>query len=1101
MARLNMASDVQTAGSALQTQTGRANSLANRLLRQIRYEHALALCSQALLQSVVNRSQRADVLSQALRPLRDAAGISCAGVFENFENAQQQLHSRLVAESVAPGLRSKLDTPQTTDIPWTDGPIRAALEAHRPAHVARNTTLNGEPVVTDSEFATYLFLPIHVSEQWWGYIVFGDTDERRTWDDDEVRLLDTATEIIANFVRRIQAEAAQQDSEEQFRLAFERSANGLAIVGSEFRIQRVNARFCALTGYAEDELSQRPLVDILPFDELAPGAPRLSQLARGDVDQYSLERRYLRPDGSTCWLCVTPQLVLDTAGNPRYILVRLEDVSASKEALRYGQFQSALAACSRSLLASTVDPAEQQAALTSALFPLLEAAQADRAYIFRNFDDPELGRCLDMLAETCAPGIQPHISNPINHRFPWSEFSDHLRRSLMSKQPYGGPIQRALADMPHLVDTYLRIKGSLLSFQLFPIHFGEDWWGFVGFDDCRTAREWDEMEVMLLRTASEMIGSTLQRWQAEARERQARDELEQRIDERTRELRQRLDTETALAALSSRLLIEPDFDRAIQLALAEVGRTLDAADVVLLRATQDRVGNLRVLHHWRNARRTAELLTGAALDGSFDGWLRSPTLDGALSLLPQDAPQPERSSSSCRTSPIVLPLRAEQQLLGVLACANLHIGPETIEQQVATVQVIADLLTGLLQRAEMVETLEQRVADRTQELSTFFDLAMLVSSTRDLSAIIEPTLPKIMEIGRCQAIAVHLLSEDRTDLILAAQRGVPDTHRGNMQVIRPRAGLAAWLNQFEQPVLSSDGTWPAMMPAALSVPGYQRYLGAQLRAGGEVLGILSCYRAEGGFSLNHISVLAALAEQIGVVIENQRLRQRAEETAVVSERQRLARELHDAVTQSLYSQSLFARAARNALDEGDTARLRDSLGQLEFNAGLTLREMRLLLHELRPAALMTGGLRRALHDRLEWVERRVGIAASCHVDDRLMAGRDVEDMLYRVALEALNNALRHANATQVDVDVRCWGRHVRLTVSDDGCGFDPARVTAGMGLAGMQDRVCQQGGKLKVVSAPGCGTTVTVLVSAPTISTNEQGQRHESTQLADPDRR
>jgi signal transduction histidine kinase len=281
------------------------------------------------------------------------------------------------------------------------------------------------------------------------------------------------------------------------------------------------------------------------------------------------------------------------------------------------------------------------------------------------------------------------------------------------------------------------------------------------------------------------------------------------------------------------------------------------------------------------------------------------------------------------------------------------------------------------------------------------------------------------------------------------------------------------------------------MPAAFHIEGYRSYLGAQLRAGGEVLGVLSCYREQGGFSLNHVSVLSALAEQLGVVIENHRLRQQAEETAIVSERQRLARELHDAVTQSLYSQALFARAAHNALEEGDRARLQDSLGQLGANAASALREMRLLLHQLRPAALEAGGLAQAIDDRLELVERRVGITAECRVDGRIQAGSDTEVMLYRVALEALNNALRHANATRVAVHVRARGGSVRLVVSDNGCGFDPARVSGGMGLAGMRERVRQQGGQLKITSAPGRGTVVRVSVSPAGETSGARRRSHE----------
>jgi signal transduction histidine kinase len=340
-------------------------------------------------------------------------------------------------------------------------------------------------------------------------------------------------------------------------------------------------------------------------------------------------------------------------------------------------------------------------------------------------------------------------------------------------------------------------------------------------------------------------------------------------------------------------------------------------------------------------------------------------------------------------------------------------------------------------------------------------------------------------------VAVHLASSDRASLILTAQRGLPEAARGNLEIALATPGLSAWLSRFGQPVLSSDAGWPNQMPDEFRIPGYRSYLGTQLRAGGEVLGVLSCYREQGSFALNHVSVLSALAEQLGVVIENHRLRQQAEETAIVSERQRLARELHDSVTQSLYSQALFARAARNALEDWNPSQLGQSLAQLEANAASALREMRLLLHQLRPAALEAGGLAQAINDRLDLVERRVGIAAECRVDGRVEAGSDTEIMLYRVAMEALNNALRHANATRVEVSVRVRAGGARLTVSDNGCGFDPARASTGLGLAGMRERVRQAGGKFRITSAPGRGTTVKVTLGAREKTSPAQRRSHE----------
>ena len=125
--------------------------------------------------------------------------------------------------------------------------------------------------------------------------------------------------------------------------------------------------------------------------------------------------------------------------------------------------------------------------------------------------------------------------------------------------------------------------------------------------------------------------------------------------------------------------------------------------------------------------------------------------------------------------------------------------------------------------------------------------------------------------------------------------------------------------------------------------------------------------------MDETALILALAHQIGIILEIDRLREKAEAMAVLEERQRLARDLHDSVTQSLYSLSLFSRSAREAADDGDTIRLKGSLTELERNTLHTLREMRLLFYELRPADLEQEGLKRAIELRLNAVERRANL--------------------------------------------------------------------------------------------------------------------------------
>ncbi len=199
----------------------------------------------------------------------------------------------------------------------------------------------------------------------------------------------------------------------------------------------------------------------------------------------------------------------------------------------------------------------------------------------------------------------------------------------------------------------------------------------------------------------------------------------------------------------------------------------------------------------------------------------------------------------------------------------------------------------------------------------------------------------------------------------------------------------------------------------------------------------------------------------------------------MEERQRLARDLHNSVTQSLYSLSLFSRAGREAAEDGDTDRLTYSLTELERNTLHALREMRLLLYELRPADLEQGGLISAIELRLNTVERRVGLQMDFQLDDYVGLSPTCEIQLYHIIVEALNNVVKHAAATHLTLQLTQADGVLHLRIVDDGQGFDPAQTVGGMGLGNIRERVARLDGQLSISSEPGRGTQLEVLYSLP----------------------
>ena len=221
-----------------------------------------------------------------------------------------------------------------------------------------------------------------------------------------------------------------------------------------------------------------------------------------------------------------------------------------------------------------------------------------------------------------------------------------------------------------------------------------------------------------------------------------------------------------------------------------------------------------------------------------------------------------------------------------------------------------------------------------------------------------------------------------------------------------------------------------------------------------------------------------IGEQVRLQTE---LRRQAGELAAGEERAHLARELHDSVTQALFSMTLVARSIEMLVDR-DPAAVRTQLGQLRDLQREALAEMRALIFELRPGNLEQDGLVRALKTHSGALQGRIGLPIVVESDlvDRLPLV--AEEVLYRIAQEALHNVVKHAAARQVRLELRRRGDGVSLTVTDDGKGFDPAGVPDGhLGLAGMRARADRIGADFSCISRAGHGTTVEVVLSGSVI--------------------
>jgi signal transduction histidine kinase len=204
-----------------------------------------------------------------------------------------------------------------------------------------------------------------------------------------------------------------------------------------------------------------------------------------------------------------------------------------------------------------------------------------------------------------------------------------------------------------------------------------------------------------------------------------------------------------------------------------------------------------------------------------------------------------------------------------------------------------------------------------------------------------------------------------------------------------------------------------------------------------------------------------------------------QDLAVSEERSRLARELHDSVAQLLYSVTLYAEAAAELLDSGETQTAAAHLRELRDTAQEALREMRLLIFELHRPALEKSGLAAALQARLDAVERRGGMVAELLVEGSEQLPPQIQAELYNIAQEALNNALKHAHANSIRIHLQFNQSETEMEISDDGVGFEPGMggTTGGFGIPGMRERSQKIGGTLQIDTSLGKGTSIVVRVS------------------------
>lgn len=559
---------------------------------------------------------------------------------------------------------------------------------------------------------------------------------------------------------------------------------------------------------------------------------------------------------------------------------------------------------------------------------------------------------------------------------------------------------------------------QIQSIVLVPIYVEDSWWGFIGFDECVAERDWGDHELAALAAAADTLGAAIQRT---------------RIEKRLR-----------AQEAKYRAVFEVTGDG---LAIVDLEGRLVEANAAF-----------HAMHGYR---------PGGLVGKHLDAWVDSTDLAAATELL--SAPRQDAPGTRLRH------LRGDGSLFPVEVRADsLCIHGET--HVVAVVRDVTD-------RVSVTELLERRVTALAQVAGE-----LVVDEPPEVT--LRNAVTTVVHASSAIAAALHVLDRDTGEVRLLVTHGLPQGYEDGLRaawemgvdspaVIALREQRVSVIRDAPARTLAN----PRAAPIHRFLPhvGWDILVAIPLGTASQTYGALHLYyRPESEPSTEEIGFLSAVADQMAVAVENAALLAESRQTGALLERQRLARELHDSVSQALFSMTLHARTAQLAMErqnlpaEGPLGRAVAQLRELTSGA---LAEMRALIFELRPGALAEEGLASALRRQAAAIGAREGLPIDVvdRAGARLPLDASAEEHLYRMVLEALHNTLKHAAATRAVTTLDQTDAQVVITVHDDGCGFDTDRDFSGhLGLRTMRERAASIGGELRIDSVSGVGTTVTI---------------------------
>jgi PAS domain S-box-containing protein len=868
--------------------------------------------------------------------------------------------------------------------------------------------------------------------------------------------------------------SALQDRNEQLELILRSSNDGIWDWDLRTNETYYSPRWKNILGYADDEIADvfDSWLSLIHPDDIGPTLAIQNAYLDGRAPAYAPEFRLRHKDGSYRWILSRGVALRNESGKPYRMVGSHTDITEQKraQAILAGQrhFLELLARGENfpETLSALVRAMEEQSPGVLGLVRLLDPGGADVCCGAA----PSLPEDFVRFVQTSVADSAPSSCDAAaldGRRVVIEDIASDPRAGRLRDVALAHEIRSCWSEP--IFSQGNRLEGAFTMFS-------------------RAPRAPTALELRSVETAARLVGIALEHQQAQAAVRTAYQNLEQRVAERTQELA----TLNAIAAVVSRSL---DLQEIMADALDQTMPVVKADAGAAYRLELDGE-TLGIVAHRNLSQEFVDYSARMSLFSALAGrpismehpivWQMDEYPDGEIK---------EHIAQEGLQSLVGVPLVSSGRLVGglILSYRMPHTpAPDeesllmAVGRQIGLAVENADLFMAEQDRREEAERRRQ-VAEGLRETLD------VLNSRQSLVVTLDHIVAQACRLLGSDAAALLRLPDPAGPLVLQAAFGLAPEYAPGIRLPLSAGSSGAALAERravtwvglarEEQAGSTRGESATLTVSEQALASrlareYRAYLSVPLIIRDAAYGTITLhYREPHDFSEEEISLATAVANQAALAIESARLREQAQQAAAIAERTRLARELHDSVTQSLYSVTLYSEAAARLLEGGNQETAIGYLREVRDTAQEALREMRLLIFELRPPALEEVGLAGALQARLQAVESRGGMQADLQVagganEEQIPIG--VRREIYYILQEALNNALKHAQAQHVWVRLGFGSEDLCAEVSDDGSGFilTDGEESGGVGIHSMRERAQRIGASLSIESALGSGTTV-----------------------------